>query len=351
MTTTTVRSGRSDAGDAVVVVGRGPLAVAVVTRLAASSALGAVRSVPELPAVGAHEVLAGAAAVVLVADEADLSAQTSVTPDERRTAAVAQAQRTVEGARAAGVRQVVAVTSAMVHGASPGRAVITDDEPPPAGPGDGLVGDLVATEAVLARAARRRGPKSPTIMVLRPAAVVGPGVDTLVTRHFAAPRLLAVRGVERGWQLVHADDVASAVELALVERWSGSATVAAGPVLTLAQVELAAGMRRIELAAVTAFGTAERLQRVGVIPTPASELAFAVYPWTVEPARLTAAGWEPAHDADDCLAVLLEGVRGQTAVAGRRLGGRDAALGAAGAAVAVLGTAAAWRQARARRRG
>ncbi|MBX9243581.1 nucleoside-diphosphate sugar epimerase, partial [Actinotalea ferrariae] len=36
---------------------------------------------------------------------------------------------------------------------------------------------------------------------------------------------------------------------------------------------------------------------------------------------------------------------------GRQVDGRDVALGAAGAAVALLGTAAVWRQARSRRYG
>jgi hypothetical protein len=66
---------------------------------------------------------------------------------------------------------------------------------------------------------------------------------------------------------------------------------------------------------------------------------------------LTAAGWMPEHSSARCLDVLLEGVQGRLAVAGRRVGARDAAaLGAAGAAVALIGTAAIWRQARHRRR-
>jgi hypothetical protein len=132
---------------------------------------------------------------------------------------------------------------------------------------------------------------------------------------------------------------------------AGVLTVGADDVLEPAQVEAAAGMRRIELAAATAFGTAERLHRVGVLPAPASELAFVVYPWTVAADRLRAAGWEPRWSSAACLDVLLEGVQGRLAVAGRRVGTRDAAaLGAAGAAVALIGTAAIWRQARARRR-
>lgn len=255
------------------------------------------------------------------------------------------------GARAARVPHVVAITSAMVHGAAPRQAPLADDAPliSAAEAGDGVVGDLLAVEALLGRAARRRS--GPLVTVLRPAAVVGPAVDTMLTRHFEAPRLLTVRGVEREWQFTHVDDVGSAVALVLDQRLRGQFTVGHPDVLTAREVEAAAGMRRIELAAVTAFGAAERLHRVGALPAPASELAYTVYPWTVTGAGLLAAGWEPRWSATQCLDVLLEGVQGRTALAGRRLGARDAAaVGAAGAAVAMIGTAAVWRRARARRR-
>lgn len=355
--TAEIRSGRSDAAPApdgdVVVVGAGPIAMAVVARLSCGALHdGGVRAVPALPMTEPQEALEGARAVVLVADGADLSAVGPAVPAaERRAAAVSLAQRTVSAAREAGVAQVVAVTSAMVHGAAPGRAVIGDEEPPRTDVHEGTVGDLIAVEAVLTRAASHLGGDGPAIMVLRPAVVVGPGVDTLVTRHFAAPRVLVVRGVERDWQLVHVDDVAAAVELVIALGWSGAATVAAEPVLTAEQVERIAGMHRVELPAATAFAAAERLHRVGVLPAPAAELAYVVYPWTVDPARLRAAGWVPAHTGEECLRVLLDGVRGTVAVAGRPVGGREAALGAAGAAVALLGTAAVWRQARVRRYG
>jgi hypothetical protein len=83
-----------------------------------------------------------------------------------------------------------------------------------------------------------------------------------------------------------------------------------------------------------------------VLPVPAAELAYAVYPWTVDPARLREAGWVPEHDGADCVQVLVDGVRGRVTRAARRVDGRDVALGAAGAAVALVSTAAVWRQAR-----
>ncbi len=328
-----------------VVVGRGPVARAV-----AAGWPGTVRAVEELPSQGAQHLLDGASVVVLVGHTGDLASTGSRGAHDRQKAIVAHTQRTLAAARAAKVTHLVAISSATVHGAWPdrpeihdGTAVATFDE---ASLG-GLVGDLLAMEAVLERGARRA---SPRITVLRPAALAGVGVDTFVTRHFEAPRLLTVRGAVRTWQFVHVEDVVAAAGFAVEHGLVGPLTVGATDVLEPEQVERAAGMRRIELAATTAFGTAERLHKVGVLPSPAAELAFVVYPWTVASDRLRAAGWAPRWSSAQCLDVLLEGVQGRVAVAGRRLGSRDAAaIGAAGAAVAFVGTAAVWRQARARR--
>ncbi|WP_448630111.1 hypothetical protein [Cellulomonas soli] len=180
-----VRSGRSG----VVVVGRGP----VVAALAAgdASVVRVLDDVPEDPV----EAFVGVEAVVLVAHGGDLSALAplaGVPVRERRAVAVARVRRALDGARAAGVPHVVVVSSATVHGAWADRPPVRDDEPvtAPDESQDGLVGDLQAVEVELARGRRR----TPLLTVLRPAALVGPGIDTMITRHFEAPRLLTVRG-------------------------------------------------------------------------------------------------------------------------------------------------------------
>lgn len=340
-------------GSVVVVVGRGALAAAMAAWFSRPSPTGepawTVRSVEEVLPVDPQEVLTGAAVVVLALHDADFAAFSGIPAAGRRAAGVAHTQRVLAAARAVGARHVVVISSAMVHGATAGQSVLMDDAALITADDVGLVGDLLAVEAVVARFRRRR---TPLVTVLRPAALVGAGVDTMITRHFEAPRLLAVRGTVREWQFVHVDDVASAAEHAVRHGLAGALTVGAADVLSPTQVETASGLHRIELAAVTAFATAERLHRVGVLPAPASELAYTVYPWTVASDRLRASGWEPAWSSAACLEVLLDNGSGRIAVAGRRVGPRDAAaLGAAGAAVAFLGTAAIWRQARVRRRG
>jgi hypothetical protein len=73
----------------------------------------------------------------------------------------------------------------------------------------------------------------------------------------------------------------------------------------------------------------------------------------VSSSRLRAAGWRPAYDNEQALAALMDEVVGHHAALARRLGRKDAAttLGAAGATVALVGTAALVRRARRKRRG
>lgn len=276
----------------------------------------------------------------------------------RRTHLVEQAARVARVAARHGIEQVVAVTSATVHGASADRPDIEDDDPvsPDAA---GFVADLVAFEEALVEelaAATAESPAGATarLAILRPAMIVGPGVDTILTRHFEAPRLLTVKGSDRPWQLLHTDDLASAVGVVVDQGLSGTFTAGAltdgePDVVTPAELVERTGLANVTLPAATAFGAAERLHRVGVLPSPASDLAYVVHPWTVTSRGLHAAGWDPVWSSAESVDVLMEGVRGRMALGGRRVGGRDAAaLGAAGAAVALLGTAAIWRQARRR---
>ena len=260
------------------------------------------------------------------------------------------ARTAVTAAAAAKVPRVVLVTSAMVYGASADNPVPLDEDAPLAAVADGpAITALLEVEEIAARA--RAVHPGLRVSVLRPAVLVGPGADNVFTRHFEAPRLLVVKGSRPHWQFCHVEDLVSALELAAVGAAEGVLTVGSDGYLTQEEIEESTGMRRIELPARIAFGTAERLHRLGMTPAPASELAYTAEPWVVPSTRLRAAGWTPVFDNRAAVAALVEcKTRPAAAGSGRRLG-RDATLGAAGATVAVLGTAAVVRKIRRQRRG
>ncbi len=298
---------------------------------------------------GVVEQLRGADAVVHLAPGDDMEAALRL-GSRRRAWVLRSAQAVTTAAAAVGARHLVVVTSAMVYGAAADAPVpVAEGADLVSAPDDGVVGDMLEVEAVAARATTAH----PGLLVssVRPAALVGPGVDTVITRHFEAPRLLALRDDRMAWQFCHVDDLASAVVVTLRERLEGAVTVGSPGSMNQRTVEQLSGMRRIELPSALAFATAERLHRVGVLPMPAEDLSYVVHPWVVGSAALRAAGWNALHDNETCFGVLLTEVRGRMALGARRVDRKDAAVGAAGAAVAIVGTAAVWRQARARRRG
>jgi nucleoside-diphosphate-sugar epimerase len=287
--------------------------------------------------------LGGIDVLIHVAASTDLAADLRLSARTRRGRAVRLTQTIVTAAAAAGVARLVVVTSAMAYGASPANAVpLAEDTPLPADHDGGLVGDLLAVEQIL-RTATEVHPGL-AVTVVRPAALVGPGIDTVITRHFEAPRLLRIKGGFPAWQFCHVEDLATGL-VATVELGLGPVvTVASEGWMTQREVETVSGMRRVVLSKSVAFGIGQRLHRVGILPFPATDLCYAVYPWAVSSATLGAAGWQPAYDNVTCLGVLLDGIRGHHAVAARRLDRKEATFGAASAAVALVGTAAILRQ-------
>jgi nucleoside-diphosphate-sugar epimerase len=270
---------------------------------------------------------------------------------ERRAYNVRGAQTVITAAAAVRVRRVILVTSAMVYGAQESNAVpLPEDAPLSADFDDGIVGDFLEMEELAGMAPVAH--PGMTVTVLRPAALVGPGIDTVVTRHFEAPRLLTVKGCAQRWQFCHIDDLVTALELAVSGEVSGRFAVGCEGWLEPEEVEEITGRRRFELPAAITFGTAQRLHRIGVTPAPATDLHYVVYPWVADCATLRTAGWKPSRDNAEALRALLEEVAGRHALVGRRLARKEATMAtAAGATVAVIGTAAIVRRARRKRRG
>jgi hypothetical protein len=129
----------------------------------------------------------------------------------------------------------------------------------------------------------------------------------------------------------------------------GPLTVACDGWLGQADVERVSGLRSIEVPPSMAFTTAERLHRVGVLPSPASELHYLAYPWVVASQRLREAGWEPSWDNESALRAHVEQLGDQVGGALRRQR-KEATRAAAGATVALVGTIAIARARAARRR-
>jgi nucleoside-diphosphate-sugar epimerase len=336
------------------------LGLALTTRLASSDLVGRVVAIDgtrgDVKGVTWRIVdvrdpaLAGRLAGVDVIVHTDVDMSPDTEARSRRAFNVRGAQTVLTAAAAGGVSRIVLVTSAMVYGARPDNSVpLPEDAPLSPDSDDSVVGDLLEIEHLAGRSPRTH--LGLQVTVARPAALVGDGIDTLITRHFEAPRLLAVKGCAARWQFCHVDDLVAALELAAAGRVTGAFAVGSDGWLEQDELEDIAGLRRIELPPGLTFATAQRLHRAGITPAPVSDLRYVVYPWVVDCKALREAGWLPQYDNATALQVLLDQRGGHHAVAGRRLDRKDATITAAGATVAVIGTAAIVRQVRRRRRG
>ncbi|MFD3685169.1 NAD-dependent epimerase/dehydratase family protein [Nocardiopsis sp. NPDC058631] len=291
---------------------------------------------------------------VLVHTADDRSVETR--PPQRRAHNIRAAQTVLTAAAASGVPRVILVTSTMVYGAAADNPVpLSENATRVSDNGDGLMGDFAEVEDLAERA--RRAHPSLSVTVVRPAPLVGPDLDTLLSRHFSAPRLLTVKGHRQHWQFCHEDDLASALAFCAlhdVEGSEGVVAVASEGSLTQEDVEGIAGMKHFEVPANLAFGAIRRLHQARITPAAEGELKFLVYPCVVDCAALRDAGWKPGHDNESALRTLLESRSGKHALVGRSLGRKEAtitAAGAAGAAAAAIGTAAAIRHLRKRKGG
>ena len=275
---------------------------------------------------------------------------------QRNTRAV---QTVLTAAFAAGVRRVVVVGSALAYGAYADNPVPLDDSAPlRAVPEASAVGDLLEIERIAA--VSRRSHRGLSVTVLRPAVVLGAGDREPMAALLGAPRLLRIRGADTHWQFCHVADLAAAVELAALAPagvLDGPANVACDGWLDHDELERVSGRRSMELPERVAVGTAERLHRLGITPAPPSELAYLVHPWVVSCDRLLAAGWRPAYGNAEAVAAHLGDLPDKVdkaEKAERSRSGRGATVvggAAAGAAVALVGTAALVRRARRRRSG
>jgi nucleoside-diphosphate-sugar epimerase len=284
---------------------------------------------------------------VLVHTDLDTSVDTDYRA--RRAHNVRAAQTVLTAAAAGRVGRVILVTSAMVYGARPDNPVpLAESAPLRADPDGSVAGDLLEIEHLARRSPRVHPGLSVT--VVRPAALVDGSADSLTARHFDSARLLTVKGSSPRWQFCHLDDLVGALELAISGEVTGTFAVGCDGWLERDDVERISGLRRIELPASITFGTAQRLHRVGITPAPVNDLQYLVYPWVVDCQTLREAGWRPAYDNATALEALME-ARASHRAAGRRLPSKEVTITAAGATVAVIGTAAVVRAVRSRKRG
>lgn len=139
------------------------------------------------------------------------------------------------------VRRLVVKSAAAVYGASPrDPAVFTEDMAPRELPSSGYAKDNAEVEGYVRGFGRRR--PDVRITTLRFANVIGPTVDTVLTRYFAIPVAVPMTlGHDARLQLLHSEDALAVLCRAVTHDLPGVYNVAGDGVLLLSQAIRRAG--------------------------------------------------------------------------------------------------------------
>jgi nucleoside-diphosphate-sugar epimerase len=209
-------------------------------------------------------------------------------------------ERVLRVAAAAGVTQLVYVSSATVYGAWPDNPVPLSEDAP-IRPNPAFTFGVGKAEAERVVGEWRQGHPGLRVAVLRPAVTLG-GPEHPLYQALAAIRVPRGADGSRPVQYLHVDDLASAVALVVERRLAGVFNVAPDSGIREDTArELAGGLAKVALPARLARAVATwswDLWRTGI---PAEALPYSTNPWVVAPDRIRAEGWAPRYSSEEAL--------------------------------------------------
>jgi UDP-glucose 4-epimerase len=136
--------------------------------------------------------------------------------------------------KAPSVRRVILKSTSEVYGSSPRDPVMfTEDGSSRRPPREGFAQDSVDIEGYARGLARRRPDLAVTI--LRLANMIGPAMDTALSRFLAGPVVPSVLGYDARLQLLHEQDALGVLERATMAGRSGTFNVGAAGIIMMSQ--------------------------------------------------------------------------------------------------------------------
>ena len=208
---------------------------------------------------------------------------------------VAAFQRLLDDVAQYDVPKLIVLSSANVYGPRPDNAQFLSEDAPLLGAATfSTIRDLVELD-MLAQSFFWKRPETQTVL-FRPAHIVGPvqNAPSNYLRQSVVPTLL---GFDPMIQLLHVDDLVSAILLALRADVRGVMNLAGPPPAPVSRVIELTGRARLPVPHFVFRRALERLWRFGATTFPAPELDFIRYVCMVDDSRARQAlGYRPAHN-------------------------------------------------------
>jgi UDP-glucose 4-epimerase len=215
--------------------------------------------------------------------------------------------------KAPSVRRVIVKSTSEVYGSSAWDPVMfTEDSSSRRPPGEGFARDSIDIEGYARGLARRR--PDITLTILRLANMIGPAMDTALSRYLAGPVVPTVIGHDARLQLLHEQDALGALERATMAGKSGTYNIGASGIIMMSQAIRRAGrvplpMPRFALAAADSLRRATRYTELD-----REQLDYLSYGRVMDTARMrNALGYSPKWTTTDAFDDYVRG-RGLTPI-------------------------------------
>ena len=215
---------------------------------------------------------------------------------------------TLWAASEAGVEHVLVTSSSTAYGAWPDNPVpIAEDHPVRGVPDFSYARDKADADRVCQLWAADHPDRVMTIV--RPCIVFGPNVDNYISRSWANTAFMPILdGVEAEFQLVHEDDVVTALTGLLDGKAGGAFNLAADDTITWRESAELVGVKTREMSFRTVYRIYDWAWRLHAprVESPAGNLHFLRHPWIVSNEKLKATtGWEPRYDTRETFEVTM----------------------------------------------
>jgi len=246
--------------------------------------------------------------VVHTAPSAGLHAPQALLPDQHVTGTMQllAACQTSEWI----ARVVVASTTAVYGSSARDPAAFTEAMQPASRTAQAYARQAIEVENYTRGFARRRPDIGAT--VLRLATMIGPTIQTALTRYLSMPIVPTPLGFDPRLQLLHEDDACEVLRRATLEHHPGVYNVAGDGVMPLSQVLRWAGRIRLAVPAAAISVIGGLAGNSGVIDFSAEQASFLRFGRVVDTARLrTEFGFAPRYSTTDAVRSYLAGRAGR----------------------------------------
>jgi UDP-glucose 4-epimerase len=229
----------------------------------------------------------------------------------------------VEGSRsffsaveAAKLKRVVyaSSTTAYVNSANPSESAFLTERTVVSGTPRYLYSKHKAEVDWIAQQFMERHPQV-QVIVLRPAIVLGPNTQNIVTKMFewpfrAFPWTFQVRGADPQMQFISEEDMGAILYRAVKSEMSGIYNVAADGLLRYSELARLVGKRPLKIPATLLYPATAALWLLRLAPFPAGILDLIRYPWVADNTKLKKLfGYTPRHTSRQALDTFLAAQR------------------------------------------